>query len=43
MSKYHKCHECGETDNIVTIHDTLYICDECDNTFDPTQFYRNAE
>ena len=39
MSDWYHCPECDAEENIVTIHDTLYICDECETQFNPRQIY----
>jgi len=39
MSAWHRCPECGEDNDITTIHDTLYICDACDHRFNPSEIY----
>ena len=39
MSRWYRCPACNVTENIVTIHDTLYICDECNNQFNPRLIY----
>lgn len=39
MTVWMLCPECGEQDNITSVHDTLYICNECSEQYNPEMIY----
>ena len=39
MSDWFRCPACDEREDITTVHDTLYVCDACEHSFNPRCIY----